>query len=222
MGLEITGFCTTLFCGWKETDCCTGTWEFEKAEALFPHQRKYEITNERKDTGSENERCKSKTIFSHMVEERGGVTKIKSPADVPRDRTQISNFHKNSELKENDDLTTVILLSKEEFKMRDPFIREVIAAPELKIFLCNNQQLSDIRRFCCNPNNAGILGVDMTFNCGEFYVTITVYRHKMLVTDHGNEPCFIGPVLIHQSKSFESYFGLPSLMVKYSPELKNL
>ena len=73
-----------------------------------------------------------------MVEERGGV-KIKSPANVSRDRTQISNFHKNSELKENDDLTAIILRSKEEFKSGDPFIREVIAAPELKVFLCNNQ-----------------------------------------------------------------------------------
>ena len=88
--------------------------------------------------------------------------------DVPQDRAQISNFHKNSQLKENDDLTAIILRSKEEFKSGDPFIREVIAAPELKVFLCNNQQLENIRRFYCNPNNAGILGVGMTFNCGEF------------------------------------------------------
>ena len=194
----------------------------KKRKPYFRTKESTKLRIKEKLPDAKNERCKSKTIFSHLVEERGGVTKIKSPADVPRDRTQISNFHKNSELKENDDLTTVILLSKEEFKSGNPFIREVIAAPELKIFLCNNQQLADIRRFCCNPNKAGILGVDMTFNCGEFFVTITVYRHKMLVTDHGNEPCFIGPVLIHQSKSFESYFGLPSLMVKYSPELKNL
>ena len=35
VGLEITGFCTILFRGWKKTDCCTGTWNFEKAETLF-------------------------------------------------------------------------------------------------------------------------------------------------------------------------------------------
>ena len=152
----------------------------------------------------------------------GGVTKIKSPADIPRDRTQISNFHRNQQSKVADDLTALILHTKEEFKTENPFLREIIAAPELKVFLANEQQLIDIRRFCCNPTNAGILGVDMTFNCGEFYVTLTVYRHKMLITDAGVEPCFIGPVLIHQSKTFESYFSLPSLMIKYSPELKDL
>ena len=65
-----------------------------------------------------------------MLEEKGGVTNIKSPADVPRDRTQISNFHKNSEMKENDDLTSLIFLSKEESKTGNPFIREVIASPQ--------------------------------------------------------------------------------------------
>ena len=39
---------------------------------------------------------------------------------------------------------------------------------------------------------------------------------------YGVEPTMIGPVLLHQGKSYESYFPLPSLIVKYCPELKNL
>ena len=37
--------------------------------------------------------------------------------------------------------------------------------------------LDDLVRFCTNPHNFSILGVDPTFNLGELDVTITTYRH---------------------------------------------
>ena len=45
---------------------------------------------------------------------------------------------------------------------------------------CNEQQLLDIKRFCCDPFNFGILGTDPTFNLGEFSVTAIVYQHLLL------------------------------------------
>ena len=103
------------------------------------------------------------------------------------------------------------------------YIREVGAAPETFVFLANNWQLNDIMRFCTDKDNCSILGVDVTFNIGPFYVTITVYRHTLLrSTQYGVEPAMIGPILLHQGKSYESYFPLPSLMVKYCPKLKEL
>ena len=169
--------------------------------------------------------CNSKRIFSDMMKEKGGIVKIKSPADIPRNRQQIRNFHRNSANNANgneDDLTVMLFECKEQSKTGDPFVREVVAAPELQVFLCNNLQLKDILRFCCNSINTSILGVDMTFNIGNYFVTVTVYRHKMLLTDKGVEPSMIGPVLIHQNKTFKSYYPLPSFMLKHCPELKDL
>ena len=117
--------------------------------------------------------CHTKRLFGDMLQEKGGVEKIKSPANIPRNREQIRNFHKAKNVDKEDDLTTIIFKCKEESKSHNPFIREVIAAPELEVFLTTDQQLKDIYRFCCNEVNAGILGVDMTFNIGEYYVTVT-------------------------------------------------
>ena len=81
------------------------------------------------------------------------------------------------------------------------YIREVGAAPETFVFLANNWQLNDIMRFCTDKDNCSILGVDMTFNIGDFYVTITVYWHTLLRSvQYGVEPA-IGPTLLHQAKS---------------------
>ena len=142
---------------------------------------------------------------------------------MPRNREQIHNFHKNSTSTKQDDLTVIMFKCKEQsFNANECFIREVCGAPELYVFLCNNLQLNDIVRFCCNEVNCSILGVDMTFNIGDYFVTATVYRHKMLLTNKGVEPCMIRPVLIHQKKTFESYYPLPSLMLKHCPELMNV
>ncbi len=169
-------------------------------------------------------RTKSKSIVSNLVKEKGGHIKVKSPSDVPRNRMQVSNCRRLGESKPDDDLVTLILKCKEQsVSPEQAYIREVGAAPETFVFLANNWQLNDIMRFCTDKDNCSILGVDMTFNIGAFYVTITVYRHTLLRSrKYGVEPAMIGPILLHQGKSYESYFPLPSLMVKYCPELNEL
>ena len=101
--------------------------------------------------------------------------KIKSPADIPRNREQIRNFKRKFDEKIQDDLTVLLLMCKKESKTNEPFLREIVAAPEIQVFPCN-----DVKRFCCNKDNACILGVDMTYNVGDYYVVVTVYRHKKI------------------------------------------
>ena len=90
-------------------------------------------------------------------------------------------------------------------------------------FLGNDRQLHDVDRFCCDKEEFSILGVDPTFNLGDFLVTITTYKH-LLLQDRisGKSPVMIGPVLIHQTKKTATYHSLASSMVGLCPNLVNL
>ena len=71
--------------------------------------------------------------------------------------------------------------------------------------LCNAQQVSDMERFCCNPFDFCILGIDPTFNLGDFSVTVTVYKHLLLQNSSGQSPLLLGPILVHYRKEFRNY-----------------
>ena len=78
------------------------------------------------------------------------------------------------------------------------FLRFVQGAPQALAFLSDVRQLLDLERFCTNPSKPGILRIDTTYNCGEFYVTPTTYRHQLLLSKRtGKHPVLLGPTLIH-------------------------
>lgn len=88
--------------------------------------------------------------------------------------------------------------------------------------LCNDRQLNDVYRFCAETN-ASVFGVDPTFNICNNNVTITTYKNPLLIVrSTGKHPVFIGPILIHSEKTFESYYTLPSAMVRIRPDLTKL
>lgn len=111
---------------------------------------------------------------------------------------------------------------KEQEGTPEAFVRQVTSAPEFTVFLSTDRQLLEMEKFCTNPEMFSIVGVDTTFNLGDYFVTLTTYRNLMFKTKAGTEPVMIGPAIIHQRKLFESYHTLPSNMVKYHPPLKNL
>lgn len=88
----------------------------------------------------------------------------------------------------------------------DLFVQDVTCAPEPMAALCNEQQLIYINRCCCHPFSLSILGVDATFNLGEFNVTPMVYRHLLLENKKsGHPPLLLGLLLMHYQKQFRSY-----------------
>ena len=88
----------------------------------------------------------------------------------------------------------------------DIFVQDVTCAPEPMAVLSTEHQLNDVARFCCDPFCFSILGIDPTFNLGEFSVTPTVYRHLLLCDPHtGQSPLLLGPILVHQRKLFRNY-----------------
>ncbi|XP_057311379.1 uncharacterized protein LOC130649165 [Hydractinia symbiolongicarpus] len=103
------------------------------------------------------------------------------------------------------------------------FLRDVRTAPEKSIFLASINQLNDLGRFCCEKDCWCILGADPTFNICDFNVTVTTYKHPLLVKNGTEEhPVMLGPTLIHSHKTFDSYYTLPSNLVRLKPSLAHL
>ena len=86
------------------------------------------------------------------------------------------------------------------------YVQEVTCAPEPMAVLATAQQLLDLERFCCDACDFSIMGVDPTFNLGEFSVTPIVYQHLMVIDRKtGKSPWMLGPILVHYRKEFRNY-----------------
>jgi len=53
----------------------------------------------------------------------------------------------------------------------------------LAITLASGFQLQAMEAFC-TKKSLRILGIDMTYNIGKYYVTPTTFRHPMLIHKH--------------------------------------
>ena len=150
---------------------------------------------------------------------------VTSLGSLPRDRKQISNFRSSSKSESSirDTLFAVIEQCKKEESKADPFIRIVQGAPDSMCLLATNRQLHDMVRFCTNRDEFSIVGVDPTFNLGDFSVTMTTYRHLQLYDcTTKKHPVLLGPLLIHQRKSKQSYYFMASSLVGLCPQLSSL
>ena len=163
---------------------------------------------------------RSKNIVHEILKERGVIENIQLPGEHVRDRKKVSNFSHYSEKSSDPVLELMELCKSQTYKPESVFVREVTSSPELSIFLASEQHLLDVKRFCTNRKEFCVLGVDATFNVGQFYLTLTTYRNLPLSNKAGCHPVFLGPALIHQRRLFDSYFQLPSGMLKYCSDLK--
>ena len=86
--------------------------------------------------------------------------------------------------------------------------------------LASSRQLNDMGRFCTDPNQCCVLGIDPTFNLDKFSITVITYKHHQLIVK--KSPVLVGPMLIHQKKSMESYYFLASSIVGLCSQLNSL
>ena len=102
------------------------------------------------------------------------------------------------------------------------FVQEVTCAPEPMAVLATGQQLVDLERFCCDPAAYSIMGVDPTFDLGEFSVTPIVYQHLMVRNIRSKKsPWMLGPILVHYKKEFRNYNFFSSL-IGLQPSLSHI
>ena len=75
----------------------------------------------------------------------------------------------------------------------------------------------------CNINLFKPLTIDPTFDLREFNVTPISYENLVLETKQGHQyPTLIGPVLVHEKKTKETYSSFCCALRTLKPELKNL
>ncbi|XP_062572678.1 uncharacterized protein LOC134234614 [Saccostrea cucullata] len=174
-----------------------------------------------------NKEMKPKDAFENAFESVGGL-EAESMCKIPRNIKQIYNI-KNSASggdkgsKDKDDLFSIIQHCKSEQSRTNPFIRSIQAAPEPMCVCVTDRQLSEMEKFLTNPAETAVLGIDPTFNLGQFLVTVATYKHLQLRHRRtGNSPTMIGPVLIHQQKLPMSYSYLASTCTSLRPGLSEI
>ena len=89
--------------------------------------------------------------------------------------------------------------------------------------LATNQQLKDMVRFLTDPQQHTVMGIDPTFNFGEFNVTPIAFRYLLLEhRKEGHSLIMLGTILVHQQKKFSSYHLFASTLISLYPSLRNI
>ena len=81
----------------------------------------------------------------------------------------------------------------------NPVIQEIILTKHKKpvVIVYSNQQMDDMIRNC-EGDDGSVLGVDRTFNLGNFYVTVFSYKNRCLISNRTKDfPVMFGPCMIH-------------------------
>ena len=166
---------------------------------------------------------RGKQILEELNNKGHDFDSARCATDAAPSLREIYNISKkNRSDNNNDEIIELVDLCNREKNRSDAFLGEVRTAPEFSAMLCNDRQLNDVYRFCAETN-ASVFGVDPTFNICNNNVTITTYKNPLLIVrSTGKHPVFIGPILIHSKKTFESYYTLPSAMVRIRPDLTKL
>ncbi len=171
-----------------------------------------------------------KEAFHIRSEENDGYLKATSASDLPCNRDQAKNYRSRmAHLRPNSKNVDSLAILLQECKRQqmtlgeDPFIRNVNTAPKLRCVLGFDWQLREIEQFCTDPQKFTIFSADPTFNLGNFNLTVTTYWHLKVVTRRdGHHPLMIGPLLISQSKTSETYNYFFGKLTALSKNLRNI
>ena len=158
------------------------------------------------------------SIYDQLYQEAGDVISRKSSSDVPRSIDQVKYERKKLRSQhEKDQLAELISLSN------NGLVRNVQVGPGVRAVLATEEQLADVVKFCTDPEEFCILGIDVTYNIGDFYVTTTAYQHLALLDKStGKHPTFPGPMMIHTDEKQATFHYFASTMREINPEIENI
>ena len=200
------------------------------SKKMKPYHRVMESTKKKLSNVLTTEKLKKAVDI--VYEEKGGLLRAKSAGQLPHSRDQAYYLKKKQQQKAvaesvgcsvgevARDMLYAVMLQCKSTEGCDRFVQDVTCAPEPMAVLATDQQLFDMEIFCCDPFKFSILGIDPTFNLGEFSVTPIVYKHLLLKDSKShNNPLVLGPLLIHHRKQFCSYNYFLSTIVGLRPKL---
>lgn len=92
----------------------------------------------------------------------------------------------------------------------------------MTVVLTTKAQLADVAKFCCNPDEYSIFGIDVTYDIGPLFVTTTTYRPLMLHDkDSATHPNFPGPMMIHTDEGAPAFHYLVSTLKGLNRDIEN-
>ena len=91
--------------------------------------------------------------------------------------------------------------------MRDfSFTKSASNRTQPRSFQATGFQIRQLSSKCMSQKYGSVLRVDATFNCGNFFITLTSFQHKIFVNKQsGTHPVIVGPSIIYKTKKFEVY-----------------
>ena len=170
---------------------------------------------------------KTPKLSVHAVSSyHGGVVGALSAESLPRNESQVKSIRQKLKSgSSTDPLLSVMMMCKDTMK---GFVKTVTGAPDYMVFIAADRSLDNLVRFCTTDSSQlSILTFDPTFSLGAFDVTVSTYKHPLLVFYHPNEhtsqhPNLLGPILIHQQKQFSNYHYFTSTLVGCRPKMRHL
>ena len=97
------------------------------------------------------------TVYDEIVEEQGGVVKMKLLGSLPRYMQEIRNAKRSIKgvltHEQQDQMFRLVEFCKDDCATENPFLLLVISAPELMCVLATQQQLSDMKKFLTEEDN---------------------------------------------------------------------
>ena len=190
-------------------------------KTLRPYKRTCPSTL--KDLKEELQQHPPKRAVFKVEQRRGGFLNVSCVGELPRNSLQASRIKcKNTstmQSKPDDPLQALVVKFKEQYGSLNQFIQSIHLVPDPSIVLFNESQLSDMDHFCTSLERPSVLGLDVTFNLGKFYVTLCTYQNHNVVNDRGKNPIMIGPALLHSSKDQSNFSILFQEITTKKPKL---
>jgi hypothetical protein len=114
-----------------------------------------------------------------------------------------------------DEIFDLLEKLKHHQEISDGILCDIIISSTPCAVLASKKQLENVLAFCCQSERFDVLGVDATFELGDFYVTITTYRNLLLINPRTQKPPVqFGPTFIHMERRFEDYYSFFYLSVE--------
>ena len=134
--------------------------------------------------------------YRSLMRSAGDFMTVENTANMPRSMQQIYDLRRS---KDEEMIVDLIERSKQP-NSEVIFVCEV---PYLVIVLAQEWQLQLMEM--CMTNHPSVIGIDVTYNCTQFYVTPLCLGHPLVVNRKGKRPYMVGPTCISNSQSREVF-----------------
>ena len=159
----------------------------------------------------------AKHVITKVQQDAGGVSNVKSVSDIPRNRKQVYNQASKIEnrirsrstgpQKAADFTKLVTQLQTSDFVKDVSFGLRHGKDTSPNTFAAKDLHIEWLKSFCSGTSPKSQCGIDMTYNCGPFYLTTLTFPHPMFVHRNARDkhPTTLAGIMTSTSREMEDY-----------------